>query len=134
MGLIDKPKMKTKALSLLEVTIATVILALIVVSLTNVFLSSGQWLFHMRARSAGGEVGDAFLGPLSMQVRQDQWDGTTCLTGAGGAACLGPRAVNGVTYTPLYTRSAWGGTPPGYPLGRVRKVVLTLTWPAETKF
>ena len=132
MGLIDKPKMKTKALSLLEVTIATVILALIVVSLTNVFLSSGQWLFHMRARSTGGEVGDAFLGPLSMQVRQDNWAaGTSCLT---GGACPGARAVNGVTYTPVYTRSSWPGTPPGYPLGRVRKVVLTLTWPAETRF
>lgn len=123
--------MKRKALTLLEITIATVVLALVVVSLSRVFLSSGQWLYHARARTAGGEVGNFFLEPLQMQVAQSTWTpGSTCLT---GGACPGARVVNGITYTPTYTRSAMpvGSAPP---LGRVRKVFLTLTWPAETRF
>lgn len=67
----------SKALTLLEILVAAIILALLMLGLTNLFYSGKRYLQHSRARMTGGEIGRLFLEPLNMAVREDTWDVAT---------------------------------------------------------
>ena len=66
-----------KALTLVEIIVAAIILALSMLGLTNLFVSGKRYIMHARARMTGGEIGRLFLDPLNMAVRQDTWTTTT---------------------------------------------------------
>ena len=117
--------MNKKGLSLLEILIAALILALVVTGLVGVFVSGKRWVLHSRARMAGGELGKFFLDPLEGQVRQDQWT-LNCLS--GGACGPDPiETIGPITYTAHYdiTPVVLGANPP------LRRVTVTITWPQE---
>jgi prepilin-type N-terminal cleavage/methylation domain-containing protein len=128
--------MSRRALTLLEILIALVILAVIMAGLTNLFISGKRWMLHARARMAGGEIGKEFLDPLQMQVRQDNWS-TNCLGSYNGADCAtflnpwpDPSTQGRVVYSPHYTNiAAVNPESPNHTLGHLRKVVLNVTWP-----
>jgi len=65
--------MNKKGLSLLEILISLVVLALLMASLTNLFVTGKRYILHSRSRMAAGELGRLFLDPLQMAVRQDTW-------------------------------------------------------------
>ncbi|MBM3243721.1 MAG: hypothetical protein FJZ12_02670 [Candidatus Omnitrophica bacterium] len=65
--------MNKKALTLLEILVSVIILALVVTGLAAVFVSGKRYIQHSRLRMTGGEIGKLFLDPLQNFVRQDTW-------------------------------------------------------------
>lgn len=64
-------------LTLMEVVISTIILAVILAGMAGLFTSSRKWLTYSRSKMAGAELSRVFLSPLHMQVRQDTWGEVT---------------------------------------------------------
>ena len=110
--------MNNKALTLLEILVAVVILALVVTGLVNVFVAGKRYIKHSRLRMAGGELGKKFLDPLQSYVRQDTW--STNLLGTDSAGRTGATQDG---YTPTYDTGALTNNP------NIRKVKVTINWP-----
>lgn len=126
--------MKKKAVTLMEILIALVLLAIIMAGLVNLFISGKRWILHMHTRMAGGEIGRQFLDPLQMDVRQDQWGGAgNCLTSAGTASgqCgffqMWQDPTSLIQFTPNHVINALN-VDAEHPLGHLRRVVLVVSW------
>ncbi|HTY44946.1 MAG TPA: hypothetical protein VMD52_03030 [Patescibacteria group bacterium] len=114
--------MSKRAVSLIEVLVAAILLALVLAGMSSVFITGRRSLLHSRSRSAGGELGRYFLDPLQADVNQATW-GSNCLT--AGTGCPGALQVPPITYTPAYSTadvSAWVGN------SHLKKVKVTITW------
>lgn len=113
--------MNKKAVTLLEILISSIILAITIGGLVSVFLTGKQFTAHTRSRMAGGELGKAFLDPLQMDVRADKWS-EKCL-GGNSSAC--PTQLHDssqdITYHSNYTISPVAGTD-------LRRVKLDINW------
>ena len=112
---------KQDAFTLLEVLVSTVILAVVISGIANIFLSGKRYILHSNARMTGGELGRFFLDPLQMDVRQDQWgvSGSNCLN---GGSCSGFEIINSIKYTPAYTITK------DSPIANLNKVKVNITW------
>jgi len=64
---------KNSGLSLVEVLVSMLILAVVIGGLTNLFLSTKELVLHLHSRMVAGKLGRYFLDPLQMYVRQDTW-------------------------------------------------------------
>jgi Tfp pilus assembly protein PilV len=62
-----------KALTLFEIIVSVVILALVITGLANVFVAGKRYIKYSRLRMSGGEIGKRFLDHLQAYVRQDTW-------------------------------------------------------------
>lgn len=129
---------KEKGLSLFEIIVATMILAIIITGLANIFVSVRRFNLNSQLKMSGGELGEFQLSRFSDEVRQDQWDGSSDDYQAG--SLLRKTGEGGVTedpitlssspyperqYTPTYTVSV----PPSFAeTSQMRKVKVTLTW------
>jgi len=120
--------MNRKGLSLLEIMVATVILALITTGLANIFIVGKRYILHSRSRMTGGELGKVFLDPLYSQVRESDWSGSDYATTSNlrirsnetGAAETLDRV-----YEPIYNVT----TVPNQPAdSQMRKVTVTVSW------
>ncbi len=114
--------MDRRGVSLIEVLVSAVLLALVLAGMASVFITGRRNLLHIRARGAGGELGKYFLEPLQADVNQATW-GSNCLT--AGTGCPGAVQLPPVTYTPSYTTadvSGWVGN------SHLKKVKVTITW------
>lgn len=107
--------MNQKGLSLLEVTIALILLAGVVVGLASIFIAGRRYVLHSRRRMSAAEIGRQFIDPLHMQVRQDQW-GANCVSDTTQCADITQDGLTG-----SYLTSAVAGS-------NVRKVILNVTW------
>lgn len=111
--------MNNKALTLFEILVAVIILALVVTGLANVFVAGKRYIQHTRARMTGGELGKVFLDPLQNDVNQSTW-GTTSRLGQESAP------VQNVTldreYTGTYTINR------DSPIANINKVKVDITW------
>ena len=122
--MVEIVKAQYKGFTLVEILVATILLALTVGGIANVFVASKRYIMHARLRMSGGEMGKYFLDPLQMNVRQDQWDtaeanaAANCLKSNPSAGC--PAAQAG--YTPGYTVTDVAGT------GGLRRVQLQVNW------
>jgi Tfp pilus assembly protein PilV len=87
-----------KALSLLEIIVSTLILALVMTGLVNVFVAGRKFVLHSRNRMGAGEIGKRFIDPLQNYVRQDTWSSNPLGTNSY------PNVSNGI-YTASYTIS-----------------------------
>lgn len=112
--------LKNKALSLLEILVSVVILALLILGMINLFVSGKRYILHSRWRMSGGEIGKFFLNPLQMDVRQDTW-GNNCLSG-NITRCPANQTIEGRTYAPTYTIT------PDTPIQNINRVRLELRW------
>ncbi|OQB10988.1 MAG: hypothetical protein BWY16_00708 [Candidatus Omnitrophica bacterium ADurb.Bin205] len=65
--------MNKKALTLLEIIVSLIILALLLTGLANIFLAGRRYTQRSRVRMAGGEIGKLFLDPLQNHVNQATW-------------------------------------------------------------
>lgn len=110
---------KQDAFTLLEVLVSTVVLAVVIAGIANVFLSGKRYILHSRARMAGGELGRFFLDPLQTDVRQDQW-GSNCLSAQTG--CPGAQTVEGLSYAPNYNITN------NSPVANVNRVKVNIIW------
>jgi len=111
--------MHKKGFTLVEIIVATLILALVTTGLAYVFLAGKRHLLHTRSKIQAAELGRLFLAPLQRDVRQDQW-GSNCLS--AGTGCPGAQTVDNITYTPTYNRTL------NYPIANLNKVKVTITW------
>jgi Tfp pilus assembly protein PilW len=120
--------MNKKSLTLLEIIVATVILALVISGLANIFLVGKRYILGSHSRITSGELGKYFLDPLQNDVNQATW------TAAGN--CLGtgncPNEIAGVAqgldrdYTANYSII---NNPT---LANLKRVKVDITWmPAE---
>lgn len=123
--------MDRRALTLLEIIISMVILALVITGLVNVFVAGKRMIQHNRSRISGGELGKTFLDPLQAYVRVDTWAGSNCFNTndpnnpanmANCPAVPATYATGGVSYTPQYYISD---------IGEVKKVKLKINWPYD---
>jgi type II secretory pathway pseudopilin PulG len=64
--------MQKKALTLLEILISVIILAVTVSGLAGIFLTGKRYVLHSRLRMSGGEFGKVFIDPLQAYVREAQ--------------------------------------------------------------
>jgi len=111
--------MDNRALSLLEILIASLILALVITGLLGIFIQGKSLSQHNRARIAAGELGKYFLEPLQMQVREDNWT-ANCLS--NNSICDGvSETLNGITYNASFNTDAVVNT-------TLRRVNVTITW------
>ncbi|MFH0790428.1 MAG: hypothetical protein V2A64_02245 [Candidatus Omnitrophota bacterium] len=111
-----------KALSLLEILVAVIVLSLIILGSTGLFVASKGRILHSRWRMTAGEAGRLFLGPLQGEVRGDTWS-TSCLN--GGACVSTPEQIDGMTFTPAYTVGV--GTATGL-IPNLNRVQVRVSW------
>ena len=107
--------MNKKALTLLEIIISMMILALVITGLVNVFIAGKQFIQHTRYRVGAGELGKQFIDPLQYYVRQDTWTSN----------CFGTDSLANATsgnYTAVYNISNLSGNT------TVKKVKTTINW------
>lgn len=122
--------MKKKALSLLEVIIATIILTLTFAGLAGVFVSGKNYLVHSRARLSTGEFGKFFLDPVNLDVKHNDWNPATLdftnrlkLTGSGALTFSGTVTQGLEIYSARYNVKV----PPGMlQQDQMRKMVITI--------
>lgn len=117
--------MHKKALTLLEILISTLILAITIAGLANLYISGQKWLLHARSRMTGVELGKYFLEPLQMDVRQDTWN-TNCL-GAGNCPNQTISISEGPNVSRNYTASY--NVSLNSPIANLTKVKVNITWP-----
>jgi type II secretory pathway pseudopilin PulG len=131
-----------KALTILEILVASVILAITAAGLSGVFVSGKKYVHHARMRMVGGELGSAFIDPLQAAVRQgssgvsaqDGWgqvnnplsttsslycDGISAHTQSVFCPSASQRSLSNTVYSAQYNISA---------LGSARKVATTIKW------
>ena len=110
--------MKNKGLTLAEIIISVVILSLVMLGLTNLFISGKRYILSARSRMTGGELGRVFLDPLQMHVRQDTWDNATSNSLSVGTFTSN-QTVNNIAYSANYTISS---------ANNMRKAKVNITW------
>jgi Tfp pilus assembly protein PilW len=116
---------KESGLTLLEIIIAILILALVMAGLVNLFISGKRWILHSRARMTGAELGRVFLDPLQMQVRQSDW-GNSSTNQLFALSWSVPELEGGLVYDSIYSASSVldpGGNDTG-----LRRVNTSITW------
>ena len=123
-----------KGFTLLEIIVATLILALVMTGLVNVFLAAKRHLTHTRSKIQATELGRLFLAPLQMQVKQSDWNSSSNDYNSPNLLQKGTRTgslerLDGIDYTPTYEISV----PPGFsPDSPMRKAKVTITWNEPT--
>ncbi|MCU0652149.1 MAG: prepilin-type N-terminal cleavage/methylation domain-containing protein [Candidatus Omnitrophica bacterium] len=136
--------MHKKGVSLLEILVSVVILAIGVGGLGGIFVASKNYIQHSKSRIAGGELGKLFLSPLQMAVREDTWDtsenainiGTTWCDSVAGhtqnpalaSLPADARKLNNIPYTAQYEASDFQLDPINNPNIKLRKVITTISW------
>jgi len=110
--------MKKRGLTLLEVLISALILALVATGIINVFVSGKRHIAHTRFRIQAAQLLKYQLNQLHMQVRQDQW-GSNCLSNQ--AFCPGSMNFDNITWTLNWTTE-------GGPVANLRRVKLNINW------
>ena len=127
------PIMNKKGFTLLEILVATLILALVTTGLAYVFLAGKRHILHTRSKIQAAELGRLFLAPLQMDVRQDTWNqaaNALSATPPGGRDCASQpgcpaapeRTLDGITYDARYTINR------DNPIPNVNKVKVDITW------
>lgn len=120
-----------KALTLIEILVSMLILAITMAGLTNLYISGKKWLMHSRSRMTSGELGKHFLDPLQMQVRQDQW-GNNCMSNQTTTCCSDPQDCQAGTAQGLDKNyNATYNVTPSFNGTTLSKVKVNITWPKE---
>jgi Tfp pilus assembly protein PilV len=111
-------KSRQKALTLMEILVSLVVLALVFLGLLNLFISGRKYLQHSQSRMVGSEFGKASLDPLQMEVRQDTWASNSL---GISTPVITSQVIDGLTYTATSTVSLVGTTD-------LRRVQTKISW------
>ena len=112
---------KKSGISLLEIIVSMIILALVMVGLMNVFVVGRGYMAHSRFRTSAGQLATVFLDPLQNEVREDTWDSNN-LSVTTTPQTRATQEIDGITYTPTYfiTDESSGAA--------LRRVRVNVTW------
>lgn len=148
--MLKKIPYQAKGFTILEVLVSTIILALVLTGIVNVFISGKRWILHSRERMSAGELGKLFLAPLQMGVRADTWgavgnllqltvsnpgglsycDGVSGHTQQPGCPSLPDRTLDNIAYSAQYNiTNVTTRTEPN----NIRRVVTTVSWNEPTQ-
>ena len=113
-----------KAVTLVELMVATVLTALILAGMAYVFVSARRYILFNRASTQAMEYGKGILDSFSSSVRQDTWTTTTnpLCTSAGCAVANKPggsTTLNNISFAATYNVSNQG---------ELRKVKMKINW------
>jgi len=121
---------KYKGVTLVELIVSVLILALIMAGLANIFYTSRRYIVLNRSRIQAVEFSKTVLENLSSFVRQDSWNNPAndlCINTSAG--CLpnnrndyGTSSFNYVTYNTSYNVSNVTNAP------EIRKVKIKVNW------
>ena len=116
----------SSGISMLEIIISMMILALVLVGLVNVFVVSRGYMAHGRFRTSASQLATVFLDPLQNEVRQNDWDNNATNNLSVRNVTRPSVTIDGVAYTPTYeiTNESAGTA--------LRRVRINVTW-NETK-
>jgi len=115
--------------TILEVFVATCLIALVMVGLANIFLAGKNLILHSREKAAAAELAKFLLEPLYFEVNQTNWNEVSLDYNVGNLQ-KGSRSGSiisipfGATFSTYFDVSE---VPPGG-LDQMRKVVLDITW------
>ena len=113
--------MHKKGLTLLEILIAAVLFALVIMGLASVFLAGKRHLRHSRGRIVASGIGQYVLDSLQMQVRQDQWP-ANCLGAGSNCSSIEQRwTIDSIPYATTTTWTIISGT-------GLRKITTRVNW------
>lgn len=140
--------MKRKGLSLLEILISTILLALVIAALANIFIATKRLVMHTRSRAAAAELSRIYMDSLQMQISQQNW-GTTTASGnclrmfAGRDTAVWTDNTTNTVYTPDYDANQdsnididdmdMNPNPPNPPTDIICRVALRLHWDERTE-
>lgn len=113
--------MHKKGLTLIEILVSAIILALVLTGLVNIFVAGKRYILHTRSRMTAAELGRFFLDPLQMQVNQAEWSGAGNCLSAGTCPDQVWTSPDGAVWTATYQWSIVPGT-------TLRKVIANITW------
>ena len=118
--------MNKKALTLFEILVSVIILALVVTGLANVFVAGKSYIQHSRSRVTAVELGKFFLDPLQNDVNQTTWTSTSKL-GTKPINYQQIVPIDNKSYTGIYTFTNHLDNP-SIP-ENINKVKVQITWP-----
>lgn len=117
--------MLKKGFSLFEIIVSLIILSIAITGMVVLFTSSKKFILHGRSTFAGTELGRVFLDPLQADVRWDTWGNNCVSTNGVNTNCSpDPQVINGISYTPAYTKTQVGVTN----ATSLCRVTLNLNW------
>ncbi|MFA4984108.1 MAG: prepilin-type N-terminal cleavage/methylation domain-containing protein [Candidatus Omnitrophota bacterium] len=116
-----------KGLTILEILVALLILALIIGGLANIFISSKWYLIHGRSLMTAAELARYFLDPLHGNVSQETWN-TTSWLGTGGSFNDTYQTKHLMAGSFYYNYTSKYNITVDSPIGNLTKVVLNITW------
>lgn len=120
--------MNKRAFTLIEILVASVLLASIIFGMTNLFVSGKRYILHISSRMTSGELGKFFLDPLQTQVRQDTW-ATNCLGTANAANCTPPLPTSlGIADGLDRNYAARYDVAGDSPMPNVNRVIIVINW------
>lgn len=127
--------MHKKGLTLLEILISALILAIVMVGLANIFVAGRRFVVQPRSKIQAAELGRQFLAPLQMFVRQDTWDqvgnNLTIPSGQNSTSFSGGNmTLNNILYNATYNVSRVFN-PAGSDTG-LRRVNVRISWNETT--
>ena len=132
-----------KGFTLVEIIVATIIIALVILGMMSVFLAGNKHVIHARERMTSAEIGKLFIDPLQLDVNWSIWtlgaagnalaigttycDGDVTHTQNKNCPPAGQRTINNRTFTSTYVTSA---IPDGNAdhNDNVRRVTTTINW------
>ncbi len=118
---VYKMAVNKKGITLLEIIIATVIMATIMTGLASAFIGGKKLIQHLRLRMGSGEIGRKFLDPLQAYVRQDTWDSSCFGTSKDIAYCPNVPTTSS-PYAAAYSISDLAAD------ANIKKVKVTISW------
>ena len=126
-----KPKGNTRAFSLMEVVVGTIIIAAFFGGLTAIFVSVRRYVLHANSRLVATNLGRQQLNNLYGEVRQDTWDTGNLSNGHAGntnAADIDGRQYNGNFTVNNMTYIGSGGVTVN---GQYRQVTVQINYPQD---
>ena len=97
--------------TLMEILVSTLLIALTLLGLSNLFVAGKTHIQYSRTKMTGGELGKVFLDPLQMDVTQGErslaaqngWGQiNNCLSSNPTTNCPTQQSMDNVTYTSAY--------------------------------
>ncbi len=126
--------MNRRALSLLEVLVATILFALVITGLANIFVAAKRYTQHNRSIVTAAEISRNYLEPLNTEVQTGKynlvsgnWEWNPSTLGAW------TDGTSSTTFTPAYSILAIDlGSNPFMRDSEVYRVALTISWGERT--
>lgn len=123
---ISANKIMKRAVTLVELLVSVVILALIIAGLANIFVTSRRYVAWNRSRLQATEFNKQILENFTVQVRQDTWNDASNPLYVGTGKTNGTVTLNNILYNSSYNVSDMNNAT--FQNAEMRKVRMVINW------